>query len=148
MSVVTYFSCLDAVELTIVANWSMSYAFPIEDGPNQPPPEGDLLSESALAVRLRLVRGNRSYRSIAERIGVNHETLRRNFQSGRVPATVIAQIAIHYSVDCHWLLTGKPSHRAPTAMEPSILEIHTGLSNGVVHDYHKVSRSGAVNIPS
>ena len=69
--------------------------------------------EPEIAERLNCVRGGLSIRRFAKPLGVNPETMRRYLTTGRIPAAVVAELALHYKVDCQWLLTGKAGQRVP-----------------------------------
>lgn len=71
------------------------------------------MSGRDIAQRLQAVRGSKSFRRFATPIGVNHETLRRYMHHGRVPASVVARIAVAYGIDCNWLLTGRTESESP-----------------------------------
>jgi hypothetical protein len=58
--------------------------------------------------RLELVIVGSTWRSLSERTGFNHETLRRACLKGRIiRAELIAVLADLYGVSGHWLLTGR-----------------------------------------
>jgi len=107
----------------------MPYLYPIDAFSGKITEAENLISESSILKRLRMVKGERSYRSFGQSIGVNHETIRRYLLSGKVPATVVAKIAITYNVDCGWLLTGKSSSRVGASIERFAPEIHTTVTN-------------------
>ena len=58
--------------------------------------------------RLRRVFGdNIVYRDIAVRFGMNPETVRRQMNFGKPSVQFLLQLARHYDVDLHWLMTGE-----------------------------------------
>jgi transcriptional regulator with XRE-family HTH domain len=82
------------------------------DEPQPPNTARTLASERAVLVRLRTVVGTRSYRAIAEEIGLNAETVRRALHGDSRPSIELAiAVCRAYGVSAQWLLLGEePKH--------------------------------------
>lgn len=63
--------------------------------------------QHSLAARLCATTEGLSLRTVAQRTGYSHETVRRYTLYGNAPAHFIVAVAGAFKVDIRWLLTGK-----------------------------------------
>lgn len=74
-------------------------------------PKPDNHASREIASRLREARGDETYSQLAECLGMNAETLRRQSQQGQPSHTLLRQLALLRNISSDWILTGAGSQR-------------------------------------